>query len=599
MSAISADNRVSALNYMGLGFSIIPVNADKTPLIKWQEYQSRKPAVAEIEQWWTEWPEANIGIVTGAVSGIVVVDVEAGGPTGNLPPTVMSKTGGGGLHFYYRHPGREVKNGVRVRELTDIRGDGGYVVAPPSLHQSGNRYEWIVKPGDADFADLPEWVLEYQTSVVKPAVDLAQVFVEKVTEGSRNNAATQLAGKLLHELPESLWELAGFTAMEKWNSENCQPPLETTELLSVWASIKEKETQVRAQKQVPAMLEQPKPSEWKLWTAGSILDQDFGEDEWLIESLLLKPGLMALSGNPGDFKTALALHFALCVSRGLPVFNRFPTKQGTVLMVDEENHLRHIKKRLEALGMTQADPILYLSQNGFKVDAPVMLTKLMELVKEHNVQFVTLDSFVDVHGQEENDSGGMQKVMSAMRQIVKEGVSVLFLHHPSKQVGFTPRKGGQNLRGSSNILAQVDTHMHVQKKEGEEALVLRHEKMRDAAKQKPFEVQILLDGPAPTGFQYSDLHDEKQNKAEQAAEAIAEILNDGVQSRPQLHEMLASEYGKGAIDDGIKQAEEMGHIERVPKDELPNELNPNDKRKIYYRKTLEDELQVQLPIKEF
>jgi RecA-family ATPase len=333
-----------------------------------------------------------------------------------------------------------------------------------------------------------------------------------------------------------------------------------------------------------------KPSEWQLWTANSILEAEFGEDEWLIDSLLLKPGLMALSGNPGDFKTALALHFALCIARGLPVFNNFQTRQGTVLMVDEENHLRHIKKRFQALGLTQNDPILYLSQNGIKVDAPEMMSRIIELVKQHNVQLVTFDSFVDVHGQEENDSGGIQKVMSAMRQLVKEGVAVLFLHHPSKQVGYTPRKGGQNLRGSSNILAQVDTHMHVQKKDGEDVLVLRHEKMRDAAKLKPFEVKILLDGPAPTGFMYSELHDERQTKAQEAVQVIADVLQDGMQSRPQLHDLLTAEYGKGAIDDGIKKAEEVGLIERVPKEDLPETLTATERRQNHYRRTLSEEL---------
>lgn len=586
MNPIIETNLPFALHYIDQKLSVIPIGKDKKPLIKWQEYQLRRPDEAEVLQWWKQWPDASIGIVTGVLSGIVVVDVEAGGPIDGLPSTVKSKTGGGGFHFYYRHPGGEIKNGVRVRELTDIRGDGGYVVAPPSLHKSGNRYEWVTSPESTEFAELPEWVLEQQTPSVKPVLDVAHAFTEKIQEGSRNNAATQLAGKLLQVLPQSMWELAGWSILEKWNSDKCEPPLDLLELRSVWESIQEKE----AHKQLSVANEVSKPSEWQLWTANSILEAEFGEDEWLIDSLLLKPGLMALSGNPGDFKTALALHFALCIARGLPVFNNFQTRQGTVLMVDEENHLRHIKKRFQALGLTQNDPILYLSQNGIKVDAPEMMSRIIELVKQHNVQLVTFDSFVDVHGQEENDSGGIQKVMSAMRQLVKEGVAVLFLHHPSKQVGYTPRKGGQNLRGSSNILAQVDTHMHVQKKDGEDVLVLRHEKMRDAAKLKPFEVKILLDGPAPTGFMYSELHDERQTKAQEAVQVIADVLQDGMQSRPQLHDLLTAEYGKGAIDDGIKKAEEVGLIERVPKEDLPETLTAIERRQNHYRRTLSEEL---------
>jgi hypothetical protein len=100
----------------------------------------------------------NIGIVTGAASGIVVIDVDAGGEEtlarlerehGPLPPTVMARTGGGGRHIYFRHPGVPVKNDVKKRLApgVDIRGDDGFVVAPPSLHKSGNLYEWF--PGAA------------------------------------------------------------------------------------------------------------------------------------------------------------------------------------------------------------------------------------------------------------------------------------------------------------------------------------------------------------------------------------------------------------------------------------------------------------------
>jgi hypothetical protein len=151
-----------ALWYIGLGFSTIPVRADKVPLVRWKEFQSRKPTPKEIGQWGKQYSTANIGIVTGAVSGIVVIDVEKGG---DIFPyiqegTVAAETGGGGFHFYYQHPGGHVGSPVRVKDSTDIRGDGAYVVAPPSRHTSGENYEWINCPSTTKLAVLPSWVCD-------------------------------------------------------------------------------------------------------------------------------------------------------------------------------------------------------------------------------------------------------------------------------------------------------------------------------------------------------------------------------------------------------------------------------------------------------
>ena len=137
--------------YMGRGWSIIPIRAgDKRPLVRWEEFQHRHPSEAEARGWLRQWAEAGIGVVTGAISGLVVVDVDAGHggnesleqlerEHGPMPTTVKCGTGGGGRHFYFAHPGGVVRNKIGLAPGVDIRADGGYVVAPPSLHASGSR----------------------------------------------------------------------------------------------------------------------------------------------------------------------------------------------------------------------------------------------------------------------------------------------------------------------------------------------------------------------------------------------------------------------------------------------------------------------------
>src|SRR3972149_8068951 len=126
-------NKQFALEYLKRGVSVIPLDR-KTSLIKGEEFQNRLPTEQEVIDWWTKWPNANIGIVTGRISGIVVVDVD-GGEVPDFPDTPHCQTSPDKFHFYFSYPGFFVPNSAkRVASNIDIRGDGGYVVAPPSQH---------------------------------------------------------------------------------------------------------------------------------------------------------------------------------------------------------------------------------------------------------------------------------------------------------------------------------------------------------------------------------------------------------------------------------------------------------------------------------
>lgn len=130
---------------------------------------------SQIERWWTRWPHANVAIRTGAASQLVVIDVDpAHGGADSLDALVRRhgrffeatrtvRTGGGGWHYYFEHPGVTVRNdtGRRLGRGIDVRAEGGYVLAPPSVHVSGERYE--LEPGTKTAAPLPEWLTDQLT----------------------------------------------------------------------------------------------------------------------------------------------------------------------------------------------------------------------------------------------------------------------------------------------------------------------------------------------------------------------------------------------------------------------------------------------------
>jgi ABC-type dipeptide/oligopeptide/nickel transport system ATPase component len=159
----------AAIRYARRGFRVLPLRErDKRPLIEnwpnratWDE--------AQVREWWAKWPNANIGIATGRYrDGYFVVldyDPRNGGDwsdqvlNGELPDTWVAHTGSGGRHFYYRT--REPLRGAKLEAGMELKGEGGYVVAPPSIHPDGDEYVWEegAAPRDREMAEAPKWVL--------------------------------------------------------------------------------------------------------------------------------------------------------------------------------------------------------------------------------------------------------------------------------------------------------------------------------------------------------------------------------------------------------------------------------------------------------
>ncbi len=186
-------NLAAALTYADDGLRVIPIlPGQKRPALSaWQDKATTDPDL--IEQWWTKWPDHGVGIACGAASGIFVLDVDnAGGKVGDealaalvskygdLPETYTVRTGSGGWHFYFRFdPDRPIRNGSLGTNL-DIRGEGGQVLAPPTIHPvSGEAY--TVHLG-VPVADAPEWVYGLLTAaapvpapVAKPTPALPKV----------------------------------------------------------------------------------------------------------------------------------------------------------------------------------------------------------------------------------------------------------------------------------------------------------------------------------------------------------------------------------------------------------------------------------------
>src|SRR3954453_12487537 len=211
-----------------LNWSVIPVRVNsKVAAVSWKKYQTDLMGKGEVETVFAD-GALNVALVTGELSGVVVVDADdykAKGGTITLASPLFATTPRGGRHLYFRH-NKAVQNSVNADQAVDVRGDGGYVLLPPSVID-GKRYSWNVRPTPellASLPVLPDEVLQTlrkqpaaptPTAPGQPASLLAAAI--GTGEGSRDDTLLRAAESLLNGLPEHEWSSAGYLAIQGVN----------------------------------------------------------------------------------------------------------------------------------------------------------------------------------------------------------------------------------------------------------------------------------------------------------------------------------------------------------------------------------------------
>jgi hypothetical protein len=211
-----------------------------------------------IERWWRMWPDANVGITTGAGLMVLDVDGDEGHDTlaalelehGDLR-TLTARTGSGGLHLYFTVPDDVCRNRTRFADGLDTRGEGGYVVAPPSTHVSGGTYQWV-----DDYPEIAQpataWLVELlREKSTNGAHAPAPALPDQIPAGERNAALASLAGSMRRR---GASETAIRAALVEENAERCVPPLDGDEVAAVAASVSRYEPAAEGTERKPPVI---------------------------------------------------------------------------------------------------------------------------------------------------------------------------------------------------------------------------------------------------------------------------------------------------------------------------------------------------------
>ncbi len=224
------------------GTPVFPVGANKRPLEVGGFHRATTDR-DQIERWTREHPAAGVGLPTGEITGCVVldVDVKTDGPEslrdleaaqGSLPDTVRVLTPAGGTHLYFAYPPNvdKVPNSAsKVGRGLDVRGDGGYVVAPPS---PGYQWDAGAHPDDRDLAPVPDWLLALMLAPPERTSSVSRA--EPIREGERNSTLASLAGTLRRP---GMTAEAIEAALLVENERRCDPPLPDDEVRKIARSI--------------------------------------------------------------------------------------------------------------------------------------------------------------------------------------------------------------------------------------------------------------------------------------------------------------------------------------------------------------------------
>ena len=287
-----------------------------------------------------------------------------------------------------------------------------------------------------------------------------------------------------------------------------------------------------------------------------LMKKDFPKTEWVVEQLIPAEGIVVISGLPSAYKTWLILELAVRVAKGNLLFDKFITSRTTSLIVDEETGERWIQQRLLKLLDDFDLPVYLLAKRGFKLTRE-SVKRLIALAKNKEVGLIIFDSFLRVHtARDENDAVQMAEVFNLLHKFTNEGIAVVLTHHHRKQGIIRSPNPSQDMRGSSDILAAVDCHLAIERKEN--FLIVRQTKLRQGEEAKSFRLSVVNE-KNKFRFEYLGEVDESQTKKTDFKGAIKDILEreNKPMYKKELYEILKSSKVEGGYSTFKSAIQEM------------------------------------------
>ena len=587
-----------ALEYLALGWSVIPCEANgKVALVKWQDYQKVRPTEKQVREWWSKNPNANIAVITGAISSLVCVDVDTykGGSPDGLPYSgVRARSARGGLHFFYQYPddAEHVRTHANAETHIDVRGDGGYVLISPSTID-GKSYAW------SDFDELgkaPDWVIHgtskdtesgdtitAETGRTKHSTWLSDMFNDGLREGERNDTLSRFAGYLYEKrIPRDV-----ALSMALSSNRNSRAPLPVKEVsqtvLSVYRTARSRDNSKSHASPTDA---DGKRKRFTILRADDYA-RKYGEVEtrWAIENWLPAKTIAFAVAPPETYKTWLLFELAISIATGSPFLGQPVTETGPVIIIQQEDYAGQNVQRLQVIYASTQEklaysidgdsvtwdapsledlPIYFHEDNMLRFENEEVMDDLEALIEKTGAKLVIVDPLYSAADQSNYMADAIPHMMRLKDMRNRLGCTFLLAHHTKKSAESNAREG---LWGSQFLNAFLETGWQMRRVNEEvdnRIVITRHFK----SAQRPPKVNVEFQIDTKDGYSYSSAiseytEDTTDENVSNASDSIVDYF-ERTKSEGETVDTLAShlDMAESRIRKALKRLENTGRIEK-------------------------------------
>ena len=584
-----------AIDYINNGWSVLPVRPEeKRPYMNnWLQYTKTKASKDMVENWFNHLSGAGIGAVTGKISNMVVLDVEHDCPYSleellkKYPTHMIAKSGGGGYHLFYQYPTNQsrIANRVRIFDGADLRADGGFIVLPPTLHPSGNRYQWIER---GSLGTFPNSLLDLQSQPKVQEEGWITETLRGVSEGGRNDACARLAGYFFKkgmnaDVVEAL--------LLDWNERN-EPPLPIREVRTTIKSI-EKSHVIGNSQFTQIEYENDRTEQEKKESSFSVMGfadyvKGYGGEgvSWLVDDWLPDKSITFLISPPESYKTWLLLDLAVSVSANVPFLGRYQVNNpGPTMIIQQEDSHSGLTDRLALIAEQKLNVLPTLDDNQWVI--PVMpnipiyihpdrqlrfnnkavLEEMEQQIAQIRPKVIMIDPLYSTTDSTDNymaDLANRMMILKTWRD--KYGCSFLIAHHSKKNLD-PDSTAREDSWGSQFLNAFLEAGWQVRRNprlSPNEVIVRRHSKVM--GNQSPISLTFDISTQYPMKYIVTARPYETAAPTQEGRQPAQANLLDLMQEGPITQAELCNRTGKGrsTISRQIRQLEAAGLVEKMP-----------------------------------
>ncbi len=583
-----------AIEYVDSGWSILPVKPeDKRPyMTNWLQYNHTRASKEMAVNWFKQLSGAGIGVVTGKISNMVVLDVESYCPTPieellkMYPTQMISRTGSGGYHLFYQYPQNvtKISNRVGIFEGADLRADGGFIVLPPTIHPNGNRYEWVKK---GPLGAFPLSLLDLKSTPTTQNEGWITEALRGVSEGGRNDTCARLAGYffkkgMTYDIVEAL--------ILDWNERN-DPPLPMKEVKTTLKSIERSHAGIETQFTSVQFEDDRTQEEQQQNTFDVMKMSDYvkgygGEGvSWLVQDWLPDKSITFLVSPPESYKTWILLDLAVSISANVPFLGSYAVNQsGPTLIIQQEDSHSGLTDRLaliveQKMKMNpQIDgdewsvpsmpdiPIYVHPSRMLRFDNKKVVEELEKQIEIIKPKVIMIDPLYSTTASTENYMANLANQMMVLKTWRdKYGCSFVIAHHSKKNLD-PDSTAREDSWGSQFLNAFLEAGWQIRRNPRlaqNEIVVRRHSKVM--GNQSPISLTFDISTKYPMKYEVTARSYDvaPAGEARQPAQAnLLDMLNGEDMTQADICERTGK--SKSTISRQIRQLEAAGLVEHMP-----------------------------------